>query len=569
MIESVGLMIASWLTLTMIGLGITSLILPQREYRGIWVISFWVGVITTAIMGTTLSQMGISTNQSWLVIMIVSLALIWVAKKNHLLSLMPGKDGGGIAILTILVLGIHFFTYLSKTTFPTTVSMGNLDPISYSTVADFLQTNTINEGGVYQDFSPYLWSVGDLLHSSYRWGTPMVLSVLSAIFQVRAYQIFGILITLFFGMSFPMVWLLLKQGRPHSGRVEALILWGVYGINSTLMYTLYNVFFAQFAWGGILILAIYLAGLESTTWLRALTIVGTALVYPEGIIFVLMPSLIRRDFKSWLAAIMIAPYPIFTSIKQVITVMINSSKVTWIGWEPIRYPNMFEVLGLYNLNYSRPIPFYILLLPMLGLLAIMGWGWYRLANRRTILLYGVVFGCAYLATLASGNWFTYFRAITYSIFLYAVIFTAGMGELFAKLKNQYICLILVGVVMGLTIRSGVRTAKQMYYHHHTVDAALISLAEVPRNGQLISTADLYLGEYNLWVRLWREYMLMGEPLMTRQNWTTDNYKLSKLEQVLVESDKKGELEGKIELKEKTWSNKYYEIYAVDVKVDQI
>lgn len=569
MIESIVLMFSIWLILTVAGLGLTALILPKREHLGIWVISFWVGVISTAIMGTTLSQMGISTNQSWLVIMGVSLALIWVAKQKHLLSLMPGKDGGGIAILTILILGIHFFTYLSKTSFPTTVSMGNLDPISYSTVADFLQTKTINEGAVYQDFSPYLWSVGDLLHSSYRWGTPMILSVLSAIFQVRAYQIFGILITLFFGMSFPMVWLLLKQGRPQSGRVEALILLGVYGINSTLMYTLYNVFFAQFAWSGILVLAIYLAGINSTNWLRALTIVGTALVYPEGIIFVLIPSLMRWDFRSLLGAIMIAPYPIFTSIKQIITVMINSSKVTWIGWEQIRYPNMFEILGLYNLNYSRPIPLYILLLPLIGLLAVMGWGWFRMANRRILLLYGAVFGCAYLATLASGNWFTYFRAITYSIFLYAIIFTVGMGNLLTKLKSRYISWIVIGLIASLTVRSGARTAKQMYYHHHTVDTALVSLTEVPRNGQLISTADLYLGEYNLWIRLWREYMLMGEPLMTRQNWTTDNLKLSRIEQVLVESDKKGELEGKIELKDKTWGNKYYEIYAVDIKVDQI
>lgn len=563
------LTIAIFFLLTGAGAGITALLLPAKLREATIPISFWIGVIWIAISGVILSQVGIPTRQSAIVIVTISTALMITAYKQGKLKINVSRLAIAVTVLTIILVGVHLFTYLTKARFPTTISMGNLDPISYTTVADYLQTHTVKDGSVYESFSPYLWSVGDLLHSSYRWGTPMVLSVLSVALGMRAYQVFGVLITLFFVMSYPMLFALLRQVGLKAGVPEAIMLFLVYGLNSTLMYTLYNVFFAQFAWGGILILSVYLAMAKDVTWFRTLVIVGTALIYPEGIIFVILPSLLFGQWKALGFALALAPYSMYTAIKQLITVMISSSKVTWIGWENIRYPNMFEILGLYNLNYSRPIPLAILAISLIALLIFMIWGFFGTQNKRVLITYLLVFALAYISTLASGNWFTYYRSITYSIFIYVIIFVAGLGEFFDKLKYKHARVLIVTMIALVVTRSSVRTAKQMYYHHHMVDTALISLRETPRSNSVLGTADLVLGEYSLWIRLWREYMLAGQPLLTRQNLSTDRTKLDTLEQMLVEKERSSELNQRIKLKQKIWENNYYEIYEVDIRTNQI
>lgn len=563
------LVIAIFILVTGAGAGITAFLLPTKLREALIPISFWTGVLWIAISGVVLSQIGISTRQSSIMIVGISATLLAVAIKQGKLKIKVDRLGVVVAVFSAILVGVHLFTYLTKAPFATTISMGNLDPISYSTVADYLQTHTVKDGSVYEAFSPYLWSVGDLLHSSYRWGTPMVLSVISSIFGMRAYQVFGVLIQLFFVMSYPMLFALMRQLRPKAGVPEAIILFLVYGLNSTLMYTLYNVFFAQFAWGGILILSVYLAMVKDVTWLRALVIAGTSLIYPEGIIFVILPILLLGQWKALGLALLLTPYSMYTAIKQLITVMITSSKVTWIGWEHIRYPNMFEILGMYNLNYSRPIPVLILIIPLIALLILMFWGFMRSQKKRVLLVYLGVFTLAYISTLASGNWFTYYRAITYSIFIYTIIFVAGLGVLFEKLKSKHVRILIIAIIALVVTRSSVRTAKQMYYHHHMVDASLISLGEVPRSSSVIGTADLILGEYSLWIRLWREYILAGQPLLTRQNLTTDSAKLDVLGQILVEKERVEELGQRINLKQELWENSYYEIYEVDIKVNQI
>ena len=259
-------------------------------------------------------------------------------------------------------------------------------------------------------------------------------------------------------------------------------------------------------------------------------------------------------------------------VRQIIRVIISSSQVTWIGWEKIRYPNILEILGLYNLNYSRELQVYLILIPVIVVVALMLWALRLSSNRKVIFIYLGVFGLAYFGTRVMGhNWFTYFRAITYSIFLYASLFVAGMGYL-SKSLNMYKWMIgfIVMIIGGLVIRSGVRTAQQMYYHHHAVDKPLISLMQVPLDRAApIATADLFLGEYSLWTRLWREYMLFEIRIITRQNWTTDKDKVLEITQVLVEKDKEEELRKTINLGDIVWENEHYSLYTIEEKTNEI
>jgi len=572
MIRIIGLAIGIIVGLTVLGGGIASLILGKEGREGWSWVAFWVGVVYIAAGGVFLSQIGIATQQSCLILILGSIIGWGVAWRRRRLFLKLNSEQRWLYLLVGLGLIVHLYTMIVRVGFPTTVSMGNLDPISYTTVADYLQTHSLWEGKEYQAFSPYLWSVGDLLHSSYRLGTPMVLSVLSAVAGVRAYELYSILLSVFFVMSYPVVFLLVKRIRKEAGRLEMLLLFGVYLLNSTLMYMLYNVFFAQFAWGGVLAMAVWATGKKGLAWVQAITVAGTALLYPEGLPFVLIPLALTGSFWGITVGIGLAPFSLVMGVRQIIRVIISSSQVTWIGWEKIRYPNILEILGLYNLNYSRELQVYLILIPVIVVVALMLWALRLSSNRKVIFIYLGVFGLAYFGTRVMGhNWFTYFRAITYSIFLYASLFVAGMGYL-SKSLNMYKWMIgfIVMIIGGLVIRSGVRTAQQMYYHHHAVDKPLISLMQVPLDRAApIATADLFLGEYSLWTRLWREYMLFEIRIITRQNWTTDKDKVLEITQVLVEKDKEEELRKTINLGDIVWENEHYSLYTIEEKTNEI
>mgnify|MGYP001592533395 CR=1 FL=1 len=567
MIEIIFLTFAMIALLGFLGVGLTALVLPESEQKSWWAISFWVGTVFVALTGTMLSQAGLSVNQSASLIVGVSLVLAELARRKHLLKWRLTKLDYLIVALTVVTLMTQLFTHLTRTQFPTTVSMGNLDPISYTTVADYLRDHTVWDGASYIPYSPYTWSVGDLLHYGYRWGTPMVLSVVSSILGRDAYEIYSLLLTAFFAMSYPILYLFLKKLRPTVSWIESVILFLSYSVNSILMYMLYNVFFGQFAWGGVLILSAWALSLprRGSEWISALMIAGTALLYPEGLVFVILPAVILLRGKALLLATLMAPYPLFTGVRQLIRVIVSSSNVTWIGWEKIRYSNLLEILGLYNLNYSRPLPILLTLIPLIIIAGIMIYGFFRSKNRLTLLIYFGVFAVAYFTTRVIGkNFFTYWRALAYSIFLYSALWASGIGWLHEKMgrKNWIILIILVGIA-GLTGRSAVRTAKQMYYHHHTVDQALISLKEMPIQNTPILTTDVILGEYNLWIRLWREYMLVKQPIITRQNMVQDIIDGESYPLLLVEQEKIEEVKKKVEFKKIIWDNDYYELWEIN------
>ena len=567
MIEIILLTLAVIVLLGLLGAGLTTLILPDAERGSWWAISFWVGTVFVALLGTSLSQAGLSVNQSTPLILGAGLILFELARRKRLLKWQLTKLDYLILALTVLTLAIQLFTHLTRTQFPTTVSMGNLDPISYTTVADYLRDHTVWDGTGYIPYSPYIWSVGDLLHHSYRWGTPMVLSVVSSLLGRDAYEIYSLLLTAFFAMSYPALYLFAKKLKPTLSWIESLILFLSYSVNSTLMYMLYNVFFGQFAWGGVLILSAWALSLprQKSEWLSAIMIAGTALLYPEGLVFVIVPTILLWRGKSLLLAALMAPYSLFAGIRQLGRVIVSSSSVTWIGWEKIRFANLLEILGLYNLNYSRPLPVLLALIPLMIITSIMIYGYLRAKNRLTLLVYFGVFAGAYFTTRIIGNnFFTYWRTLGYSIFLYSALLASAIGWLHEKMgrKNWLLLIVILGL-LGFTGRSAVRSAKQMYYHHHSVDRALISLKEMPIQTTPILTTDVVLGEYNLWIRLWREYMLTKQPIITRQNMLQDMIESESNRLLLIEKEKIAEVRKAIEFNEIIWENEYYELREIN------
>ena len=125
----------------------------------------------------------------------------------------------------------------------------------------------------------------------------------------------------------------------------------------------------------------------------------------------------------------------------------------------------------------------------------------------------------------------------------------------------------------MSIRSSYRTMYQLYWHPRVVDKSLISLTKLnddKRYNSAFFTSDVFLGEYDLWKRLWREYMLSDKSIISRQNYPTERAFLKNINLVLTE---KNFIEGegkKIVYKNIVWENEHYllgEIEEINVAKD--
>jgi len=163
------------------------------------------------------------------------------------------------------------------------------------------------------------------------------------------------------------------------------------------------------------------------------------------------------------------------------------------------------------------------------------------------------------------NYFSYHRAITYSLFLYPILFASGLVYIFGYLRKYVVVFIMV-VITLLVGRSAYRTTYQMYWHMRVVDKALVSLQDLNLKTDIpqpFYTSDVFLGEYDLWRRLWREYFLMNKLIITRQNFPTEILTLPKDRFVLAEKDVLEYQDKKITFKNIVWENEYYQLGQIE------
>lgn len=570
------------------GYGFTTVFLPKSlKNNTIW-LSFWFGLIIIAILGVSLSFCKVPMEQAKYVIIAFSTFLLIVSFFSKLFSHNFTKDFLGLFLLTVVIFIFNIFPLIAKAGFPTTISLGNLDPISYNTVADFFKTQTVFQGNELILYKPYLWSVGDLVHYSFRWGSPMILSFFASILNVRSYHIFSILLTLIFAMTYPLVCILTKILYKGTNKLTLIVLFFVFGFNSTILYMLYNVFFAQFLFSGLFILMLIILssylleikklGFNSYDFLIGVIISSLSTVYPEGISFVFISwtiFLLAKMFtknrlfyliiftKIVLIALTINPFSMGTAINWNLNLFINTTKTTFIGWEKIRYALPFEIIGFYNLYFSRNLP--ILINITLGVPVVFLWimGILNIKNRLLIFSHLVTFIIfCFIYRFIYPNYFTFHRSITYSIFIYSILFSIGLSVFLLNFKNKYIYSVIIFFILILTFRSAFRTITQLYYHPRIVDKSLVSLEQLNMDDKITEpfyTSDVYLGEYDLWKRLWREYLLSGKQIVTRQNINQEGIETRSIRLVLGEKNflKFGHKE--LVYKKIIWDNEYYQL----------
>lgn len=588
------------------GFGITSLFLPKHLRKDIFWFTPWTGIALIALYGVILSFAKVPMSVAAYVIMGVSGVAAVYALLMRRFDKIPLFEtaflAAGVSVCFILTT-IPLF----KEGYPTVLSLGNVDPISYTNVADFFVKHTVWEGKDIPAYSPYIWAIGDIVHYSYRWGSPLFLSFFNEMLRVRSYQTFSIIISLLFALSFPLVFIFAKQLVKKHHLIIGLLLFFTFSLNSTLTYMLYHVFFAQFIFTGLYIYILilffhhqYPQGEKITSFssellfvrgselLLALLLSSITTLYPEGLIFILFPFIIYsllsyllyRDIRTIIffvkmivLMLVINPVSLYTSVMQNMKIIFSTSRNTFIGWEQIRHATPIEMLGFYNLYYYKPLPLIIRLALAFGFMGIWFIGFIISRHKLWIMsLVSMFFLLLAHFVFNSPNFFLYHRNVTYSIFLFSTLFAAGMAVLFSFL-NKRIMYIVVIILALVTIRSYHRSFGQFYYHHITVDRSLITLEQLAHDPSVprpFYTSEVFIGEYNLWRRLWQEYFLSETHIISNQNYPTEEYekRLATEVYILAEKNKLSNGEKKLSFKRKIWENEFYILGEATLSTDE-
>lgn len=573
-----------------IGYGFTALLIPKNlRTEAVW-LTPWFGTILIVLISVIFSLAKIPVSGSaYIIISFSSVLLITSLIMQKTISIFT-KENLLITLLVIFTLLFNLFPLLTRVGFRTTISLGNLDPLSYTPVGDFLVHHTVFEGGTFEHYKPYLWATGDLIHAGFRWGPPLILSFFAHIFGLKSYQIYSLLITIFFVLTFPLVYILAKRLSKNGNLNLLFFVFITFALNSTLLYMLYNVFYAQFIFAGIFILIIILfqayISVEKENLIRfnsydlfiALGLSALTTSYAEGLIFVVLPFLVygflsvlrRRNIipgiyilKILLLTIIINPVTFGTAAVQNIKTIVSSAKTAWIGWEHIPYAAPLEMMGFYNLYHYKELPFLLDIIFSLPIVVIWFLG-FKNSHKKLFISSLIVAWIPFYIGLrwVIPNFFSYHRIITYTLFLYSILFSIGISSLFSKLKSKPLELLLIAFFLLLTFRSSLRTLYQFYWHAQVVDKSLISLNELNNNEKIkqpFFTSDVYLGEYNLWKRLWREYFLMNKEIVTLQNLPTEKNNLKGISLVLSEKNYLERDGKKLIYKNIVWENNYYQL----------
>lgn len=573
-----------------VGYGFTVILIPKNlRNDAFWLIP-WIGTILISVLSVIFNLAKIPISQSSYIILIFAGILFlssFIVRKN--LPIFT-KEFPFISVLVGFTLLFNLFPLLIRVQFPTTISLGNLDPLSYTPVGDFLINHTVFEGGTFEHYKPYLWATGDLIHNSYRWGSPMILSFFSAVFHLRSYQIFSILISIFFSFTFPLVYILAKRLTVTKNINLISLTFITFSLNSTLLYMLYNVFYAQFIFTGIFILIVilfhtYISEREqnfkyfnSYDLLITLGLSAITTVYPEGLIFVVLPLLVfgllsifhkynhvylLYLLKIILLTLVLNPVTTGTAIGQNLKVIFSSAKSSFIGWEKIPYAAPLDMMGFYNLYHYKNLPFILDIIFGLPIVAIWLLGFIKLRRKLFVSSFFFAWIPFYIGLRwIVPNFFSYHRVITYTLFFYSVLFSIGFSFLFSKIKNKLLNFLIITIFLFLSFRSSFRTLFQFYWHAQVVDKSLTSLAELNNDKKItvpFYTADVYLGEYNLWKRLWREYFLMDKQIVTLQNLPSEKYYLKNISLVLSEKNYLEREGRKLIYKNIVWKNEFYQL----------
>ena len=585
--ETLYLGLMMFLTCFILGLGLAILTIPPRlNTLRLW-LSPWYGIMGIAIFGLILSMAKLSMQGAYPIIIGTGIILTFysfITSYTHRPKFKLEKENIYLTGLTIAIFLVSLYPLLGRVAYPTTLSMGNLDPVAYMNVGEYLMDHTVLDGSQMNALSPSTWSIVDLLHYSFRAGPPIILSFFSALLNVKTYEVYSILLALVFALTFPLVYLLGKKMLEKSSLSLMWLVLLFYGLNSTLLYWLTQAFLPQFLYGGLFVSSVLLfleyssdktVNWKLTNFDASIGIIFAAImtIYPDGLILAFLPiilasvmgymtkinqGILSKGIKTLGIALLINPIAFATAIQQIMRLVRTTTSTAFIGWEYIRTPAIFEMMGLHNLYYARDLPISVDIILSLPFLYVVLVAVKKLKNKVVILSYmTVMLGFLGFYLLVIDHFFVFHRALGYSLFMWSALFAIGIAQYLESINSRVIVAVIIGVLTLATIRSTIRSLQQYYYHYRVIDYALSDLEKIPLIPEPIYTADVSLGEYDLWKRVWQEHFLRKQNIIDRQNYSLLSPEKRNSTLMLAEKSQVREHPDKFSFTSTIWESEWY------------
>lgn len=520
----VALLIAAgiYLFFLLMGWGFTRLILPEstRSYQ-FWVAP-WFGLIVADISLVWFSRLGLGTNRSIYLVVVLGISLLALCKFRKVSLFIPlRRFDAVIALGSVLALFLALSPLLAINPELTTISLKNLDPIIYANTGDFLKIHSINQRPNIDIESPSTLMISAALEPGHRPGAWLIFGLISSLFHLKTYQIFTLTLGVFFALTPSLItiftWILTKH---HLAAIIALTI-SVFNVNS--LYFNYHGFAAQVLAQGCMILVflwLYLGerGEEPFEFYLlpfAVTLSSLFTLYPEMGAFCIVEVAFYMAFK--LIQKNNNKYKLIKNFTLVfvITVLIDplafwqgiNFVVTWsqglAGWPMPRWASPADIVGLLSIhsekNYSN-IFFIITNSLVIGLIAL---GLSRLGNRSFSLsiISFVMIALGWLGIIRKFS-YGYYKTTGFFTFIFIIVFSVGLFFTIYKLSfwlknklsnkiyivtNYAIQFSIVSIVLFLSCTSVLPTLKAMENQQLRVTKELASIAQlnfIPRQQKI-------------------------------------------------------------------------------------
>lgn len=586
MIELIFLTLASLILIFLLGYGLTLLIVPKSLKEHSLLLAPWTFLLFILFFTIFLSHLGMTSSYSApiLTLLLIGISFYIYRKNPKNFFTLPMRDIP-IVLFIIISITLNLSPIITRYQFPTTISMGNNDIISYATAADYLVNHSILEGIK----SNLTLSVDIILNVGYRWGPSVITSYFLSVFHVYAYQYVYVLLAILYALMIPLAIILLRMLYRYSLMAE-VILMTLITFNTNLLYMLYHNFFGMVLFWGISLCIIILLFnyftkkevykiINRYDILLAILISTLIFSYYEGIIFVLLPVILytifsaiyekqllyfHRLIKVGLLSMVFSSMSLFNAIVYNFNQAFGGEPNAVIGWQLFRskipFANPFEIIGYWSIHNFEPLPIWLATILSAIIIGIIIYG---LINSKHRLLLGSYFAIFIIFYFWKGaiqkHFFDYNRVVTYTLPLVLIVFTIGISKI-ARTKKGVALFVLASLL--LVVFSGLKLNKRLLREHVAVDRNYISLEDIPS----FTDEPIYVEEHvdsmqPLWRNIWVGYFVY--PLIKDQTipteFTDDPYVLrvpdNKL--LLIQKPTPWYIPTNVVWREIIWENEYY------------
>ena len=319
-----------------------------------------------AVLGVRLSRFGMGGTVAVYSITVVGAGVGILSALRKLRSL-PTRSVPRIAFmfgfLATLLLALYPLLCLHEGL--TTVSLGNIDPVTYAATARFLETGSIRHPPVCDVSRPLTCKVNHEIVWNSRPGTFLLISLLTGLFHLQTYEILTVLLAVVLALTPPVVGIFVKV--VSGNRLAALIALLMSALSVNQLYFFYQGFAGQVFGEGCLIIAFILlwkAESDQKHWssyafILGLTISAMLELYQEDVPFFLIPwsvyfvlqLLIAKTPRWRLACRYASPVGIAFALDPFAfwyCLVWLRSLTTIFGWPMPRWALPADVIGLMN-----------------------------------------------------------------------------------------------------------------------------------------------------------------------------------------------------------------------------